>query len=41
MTLADRLPGTVSVEPGQRLPITVDRAHPHLFDPETGARLAD
>ena len=39
--LTARLPGTVSVAPGQRLPIAVDRDHLHLFDPETGARLAD
>jgi sn-glycerol 3-phosphate transport system ATP-binding protein len=39
--LTARLPGTVSIDPGQPLPITVDRDHLHLFDPESGARLSD
>ncbi len=37
--LCARLPGIQPVPAGQALPIVVDRARVHLFDPDSGARL--
>jgi len=39
--LVARLPGSVSVKPGERLPLAIEPGMAHLFDAETGARLKE
>lgn len=39
-TMIARLPGTARVEIGDRLPLTIDEGMVHLFDAETGRRIA-
>ena len=39
-TIVARLPGNVKLTPGERVPLTVDPSEVHLFNRETGERLA-
>ena len=39
--LTMRVQGTMKLNPGETLPLSVDPQHLHMFDPETGARLDD